>query len=177
MLTPAAHRDFAKTARHVAPLAVLAEFAVMDVVAAMAIDALVSDLCRIATPGVAGRANQPQVAPGQREFRRLVMIESPRFPADRIVASTACRRCTERALVPVVEMAVRAVHPFGNKALVGVACDALHCGMFADQREASERVIESNPGLPVVAVVTVAAFRAKLAGMDIVSGVAGCAIG
>ena len=55
--------------------AVLAEFAAVDVVAAMAVDALTADFGRIASPGMTGRADQPFVVAGEWELGRGVMVK------------------------------------------------------------------------------------------------------
>ena len=75
-----------EAARHVAARAVLAEFAAMDIIALVAIDALAAQLRRIARAAMAGRTDQAPMPAGQRESGRRVMVETPGLPADRIVA-------------------------------------------------------------------------------------------
>lgn len=157
--------------------AVLAKAAAMDVVAAVAGNALGTLLGGISRPAVAGRADQPLVLAGQGKLRRLVMIEVPRFPVERIVAVAALRRRAQRSHVVFVFMARSAGNPLCREAFVGMAGGALQCTVFAQQWEAGKIMVKTDLGFPIIGIVAPPAIGTQLAKVNVDLGMAGSAFG
>ena len=156
--------------------AILAEAAAMNVVAAVAIDALRTLSGRIAGPRMAGRTDQAAMPSGQRKRGGAIVIEGPGLPVGGVVTALAlCRRAEASGMVPVI-MARRARHAPGRKALVGMTGGTLQRSMFAQQREAGQPVIEANANRPAINGMAALAIPAKLAPMNVVSGMAGAAL-
>lgn len=93
-----------KAAGIMAALTILAEAAVVDVIATMAGNALSRQLARIAGPRMACRADQTLVLAGQGKAGLCVMIESPDLPVDRVMAILAVGWRAQRSLVVLVLM-------------------------------------------------------------------------
>ena len=159
-----------------AALAVVAEFAAMDIVAAVAIGADRTEFGRIAGARVARSADQPLVLAGEREAGLGVVIETPRLPVTCRVAIAAFGGRAEPALVMFVDMAIGALRPLDRKGLVSVAIGAFQRRVLAQQWEAGQRVVEADVGRPVVGIVAAAARRAELGLVDVVLIMAGRAL-
>ena len=89
LLLSAAHCDLREAAGYMAALAIFAKAPAMNIITAMAINALASTLRRIASPHVTGRTDQAFVLALQRKIRLLVVIEGPRFPIHCTMAHAA----------------------------------------------------------------------------------------
>lgn len=170
-------QDFAETAGHMAPRAILAKAAAMGIVALVAIDALATLPGRITRAGVAGRADQPFVPSGQGKAGRLVVIERPGLPTGVVVACLARRGRAQRAGVVRVLMAGGAGGALGGKALVGMAGGTGQAGVLAQQGKAGKIVIEAHLPGPAIGIVAARAIGAQPSGVGIVLGMARSAIG
>lgn len=176
-LAPSGHHDVLETARHVAAFAVFAKPAVVDVIAAVAGDALRAQLCRITGAHMAGRTDQTPVAACQRKACRAIMIELPGLPVRcRMTVAAGGRRSQCADMVPVI-MTIGAGGAFCRERPVCMTAGACHLGMISQQRKTCEIVIESDVGLPVVAVVAAPARLAQLSGVCILGRMARSAFG
>ena len=157
--------------------AVEAEFAVMDIIGAMAIAAAPAEFCmrgeRLPVAIVAGHRG---VRSEQWKVGLPVVVETPLLPVHRVVTCGAV--VFETALVRVV---VTVAVDAGGRSVVEdlrlMTVLALRFRMFSQQREPGQAVIEENLLLPVSLVVTVLARRALSALVRIVIFVAVVAAG
>ena len=101
-----------------------------------------------------------------------IMIKPPGLPVSGGVTGLALRRSAKRALVVIVGMAGRTGRSLDREGLVGMAAGAGHLGMFAQQREAGQVMIEPNLDQPASGAVTASAFGAESGLVDIVLEVA-----
>ena len=159
-----------------AALALIAKATVVNIVIGMTAGAAARQAdFAFAGPLVAGVAIQPLVRAVQLEVRALVVVEAPRLPVVGVVTIAAIRSELELVLV-ILLVAGDALHlgvPEGRRE---VAFFALHLGVFAEQREACQTVVEARH-LPVFLVVAGLALLALLALVLVVLLVAVKAIG
>ena len=78
--------DVPETVGDMAARTIAAKCAAMGIVTPVAVDALAAGARRIGRPAMAGRTDQPLMAPGQRKAGRPVMIERPGGPVVDCVA-------------------------------------------------------------------------------------------
>mgnify|MGYP007068605524 CR=1 FL=1 len=159
-----------------APLAIFAETATVPVVAAVAVDAARASRGRVARAAVACRADQAVMSTVEREARPLVMVERPRLPVDRSMAVAASGWRAQCTGVMIVLVTIGACGSLRSECSVRMAFHALDLGMLAQQGEAAERMIEADVRFPIRTVVAAAACGSKLAGMNIIRPMAGCAL-
>ncbi len=117
-----------------APLAVLAEFSVMDVITLVAGIAIGRHVdFRLLCLVVAGLTLQSFMRPGEGILGLRVMIERPDFPAIRAVAGGTVRRCPQPALMVGIVMARAAASRDFREILARMTLLARHDSMQAKQ--------------------------------------------
>lgn len=117
---------------------------------------------------MAGRTDESLVLSRQGEASRNIMIETPNLPATDSMAARATGRCAKRSGMVFVRVAGFAGHALGGKALVFMASSARQRGMFAQEREAGERMIERHVFLPADCIVATCAVGSELAFVNII---------
>src|SRR3990167_8758511 len=171
-LTALGNDDVGEAPGGVTAFAIFTKSAAVDVIAAVTGDAPGRQLARIARADMAGRADKPLVPSGQLIVGLAVVIEAPDLPVSAVVAAAALRRGAERTLVMLVIMTVSTGDALGGEGLVGMASDALHLRVLAEQRKARQIVVKTDLRLPVGAVMAPAAGLAELALVNILRRVA-----
>jgi len=143
----------------VAAFAALAELAKVNVVAHVTRTAFGGELYFTCRTFVTCRAVKFVMCAGERELRRLVMVELPNIPAVRCM--TARTLFTQATLVTILLlMAAIAIGLGVFKLLREMALLARHGNMQADQRKVAEVVIETDVLMPIVGDVALLALRA-----------------
>lgn len=164
--------DVPETVGDMAARTIAAKCAAMGIVTPVAVDAFAAGCRRISGPAMAGRTDQPLMAPGQRKAGRPVVIERPGSPVIDGVTRLALGWSAQRSLMMRIRMAIGAGSPGSGKAVVGMARHAFAGRMSAQQRKAGELMVEAHLRGPILAIVAGAAFRAEIAGVSIVFAVA-----
>lgn len=90
---------------------------------------------------------------------RLVMIEYPLIPTDRVMTGIAL--FAKGVLVRIILMALLTGLRRAAKMRIGVACFAAHCGMSPQQRKRTQVMIETYFLAPAFFVVTLLAAGAQ----------------
>ena len=104
-----------------APGAICAEAAVVNIVARVAGCAFAAGLCRFLARRVAGGADEAAMFPGQRELRHAVVIERPLLPIHAVMAGGAIGVCAQSARMMVILVTGGAGCTLRGKCLVRMA--------------------------------------------------------
>lgn len=158
-----------------APRAVAAELAAMNVVAAVAGDALLRQACPLVQRLLmTGAALQTSMRTIQGELSPGIVIEAPDTPVIRVVALGA--RVPQSTPVNVlIPMTLHAALGCVAEAAVGMARLAGHRGVQTDQWKAREVMVEGKIRRPCDLAVAALAVGAECTGMHVVAAVAGIA--